>query len=196
MRAPVVIAGLAGLAALAWLLAQRRRGSVGLESLDGSSLYAPEPVGFVDTLTNAVGDAATVAQGIGRMLTARGYRNNNPGNIRTLPASRAWNGQIRDDGGYGVYDTPANGTRALGRQLLAYERRGLRTVASIIRTWAPPIENNTGAYERHVSRLLRVAPDEVLDVRARLPELAAAIALHENGSRQPWGDAFNQWVYL
>jgi hypothetical protein len=37
-------------------------------------------------------------------LTARGYRNNNPGNLRFL-TSNAWNGQIANDGGYAVYDS-------------------------------------------------------------------------------------------
>lgn len=133
----------------------------------------------------------------GQGALPRGIRNNNPGNIRTLPASRAWRGQIGDDGGgYGVYDRPENGVRALGKQLLKYAAEGLNTVAAIINRWAPPVENATAAYVSAVARALSVGVNEPIDVHARLPELAAAIIRHENGM-QPYTMAeIREWVYL
>lgn len=144
--------------------------------------------GFVDTVAGALREVAS-------MVTPRGYRNNNPGNLRYL-ARGGWNGQLRDDGsGYAVYESPAAGTRALGRQLLRYADLGYDSVASIITRWAPAVENDTAAYVAHVARVLGVPADARLDVRAQLPALAQAIALHENG----YLDAsynWEQWVYL
>jgi type II secretory pathway pseudopilin PulG len=134
-----------------------------------------------DAATGATLDFIDVAASrIESAVTSRGYRNNNPGNIRFI-ARNAWNGQIGNDGGYGVYDTMQNGTRAIGRQLRAYSKRGLRTVRDIIATWAPNSENNTYAYIADVSGQLGIDPGEVFEVEASLPELARAIAKHENG---------------
>ena len=74
-----------------------------------------------------------------------------------------------------------DGTRALGRQLRAYGNRGLSTVRDIISTWAPPSENLTQAYIADVCNQLEVSPDDELELNAILPDLAAAIAKHENG---------------
>jgi hypothetical protein len=134
-------------------------------------------------------------------LTARGYRNNNPGNLRFL-TSNAWNGQIANDGGYAVYDSKQNGTRALGRQLLAYAKRGQNTVRLILAGdpqrglygWAPPNENNTEAYIDDVAGQLEVEPNQPISVQQRLPDLGRAIAKHENGYVD---NSFDwSWVYL
>lgn len=130
---------------------------------------------------------------IANALTSRGYRNNNPGNLRFI-AVNPFNGQVGNDGGYGVYDSPQSGTRALGKQLYAYERRGLNTVRAIISTWAPSSENNTVAYIADVASQLDVDPDEVINVTERRAELGQAIARHENGYVD---DSYDwNWVYL
>lgn len=125
------------------------------------------------------------------LVSKRGYRNNNPGNIRYL-SSNAWNGQVGNDGGYGVYDSPQNGTRALGHQLRKY---GLDTVAGIITKWAPAEDNNnTAAYIRDVSTELGVGAYDSIDVESYLAQLARAIAKHENGYVD---DSYDwNWVYL
>ena len=94
--------------------------------------------GVLDTIRNAGARLVNA-------LTSRGYRNNNPGNLRYI-AKNPWQGQIGNDNGYGIYDTPQNGTRALGHQLRAYGDRGLNTVKLIISTWAPSSDNDTIAY--------------------------------------------------
>lgn len=48
-------------------------------------------------------------------------RNRNPGNIR--PSSPPWNGTIGESGGFVVFDTMANGIRALCKQLMRYQDR-------------------------------------------------------------------------
>jgi hypothetical protein len=134
------------------------------------------------------------ASRVSGLLNSRGYRNNNPGNLRFI-VRNPWNGQVGDDGGYGIYDTPANGTRALGKQLLAYARAGRTTVRDIIATWAPTNENDTESYIRDVASQLGVEPDVTIDVDLQLGSLARAIAKHENG----YLDAaynFDAWVRL
>jgi hypothetical protein len=146
-----------------------------------------------DVLGAGLGFLDVASSRLNAIVQSRGYRNNNPGNLRFL-TSRAWNGQVSNDGGYGVYDTPASGTRALGKQLLSYAGRGFDTVRDIISTWAPPAENDTGSYVADVASQLDIDPDVPLDVSGRLAELAAAIAKHENGYLD---GAYNwQWVYL
>lgn len=125
----------------------------------------------------------------------RGIRNNNPGNLLYLPPGRAWRGQIGSDGRFGVYDTAANGVRAIGQQLLKYARGGVDTVQGLIATWAPENENPTDAYVANVARWVGVHPTASIDVRAMLPELAAAIIRQENGM-QPYPEAdIRAWVY-
>ena len=76
-----------------------------------------------------------------RLLSTRGMRNNNPGNLR------AGQGQIgRDAGGYAIFPTREAGYNAAARQLIGYNNAGLNTVNSIVTKWAPSTENNTQAY--------------------------------------------------
>lgn len=144
-----------------------------------------------------------------RSRLPRGLRNKNPGNIRYLPPSRAWAGQLGDDGkGYGVYDTMQNGVRATGRQLRKYAGEELNTVRAIIAKWAPSTENDTIAYVNAVSQELNLSSVQPFDVQKRLPELAMAIFHHENGRGAVNGfvDAagakilsfanVSRWVYL
>lgn len=154
---------------------------------------ATDAGGTQDTADSVLNFIDTAATRVSNALISRGYRNNNPGNLRTVKAN-PWQGQIADDGGYGVYDTPENGTRALGHQLRAYAARRIDTVGGIISTWAPASDNNnTAAYIGDVSTALNVDPTQRIDVEAVLADLAQAIARHENGyvdSDYDW-----QWVY-
>ena len=118
------------------------------------------------------------------MSETRGERNNNPGNIDQT--AQLWVGQVQDsrEPRFCVFDTPENGIRALCRVLLTYYRKhGLNTVAKIVNRWAPPSENDSGAYINHVAHLLGVGQDAVIDVEDvdTLEILARAIIQHENG---------------
>lgn len=116
----------------------------------------------------------------------RGIRNNNPGNIVNTPTH--WLGErLRKlDPTFEEFETPVMGLRALAVLLLGYfERKGLDSVSSVIRRFAPPNENNTLAYINAVAHELQVQPDQSIDVRALLPALMQAIIRHENGE-QPY----------
>lgn len=128
------------------------------------------------------------------MTTPRGVRNNNPGNIDR--SGTPWQGEDRSDAArrqeprFCVFFSPEAGFRALAKVLLTYRRRyGLDTVSSIIARWAPPRENDTGAYVREVSRAVGVGTNErlAMDDAQVLFGLAKAIARHENGGHF-WAD--------
>jgi hypothetical protein len=139
--------------------------------------------------------AADVVGGVVNALTPRGIRNNNPGNIEWIPDERRrWRGMIGRDGRYGIFDTAANGVRAIGGEIRANFRRGENTIRQVISEWAPPSENNTASYIAAVARELRVGADAPLS-ETQIPALAAAIIKHENG-QQPYkfSDVAN-WVF-
>lgn len=113
----------------------------------------------------------------------RGIRNNNPGNLEASEAFQ-WQGQTGNDGRFATFTSPEHGIRALGVNLLSYQRRGLDTISKIITRWAPPQDNNnTTAYIQKVSKALGVSPDTRLDVASPsiLSALSKAIIHHENG---------------
>ncbi|HCP2161491.1 TPA: hypothetical protein OC098_001742 [Escherichia coli] len=120
---------------------------------------------------------------------ARGIRNNNPGNLE-YSKTNPWVGQTGDDGRFAKFETPEHGIRALGRNLMSYQRQGIDTVSEIINRWAPPTDkNDTISYIKAVCEQLGVSADEPLDASNpdTLKALCAAIIHHENGS-QPYSD--------
>lgn len=138
-----------------------------------------------DTVT---GSRRAVSEG-GSGDIARGIRNNNPGNLE-YSKTNPWVGQTGDDGRFAKFETPEHGIRALGRNLISYQRQGIDTVNDIINRWAPPSDNNnTEAYIQAVCAQLGVTPDQPLDASNpdTLKALCASIIQHENGS-QPYSD--------
>lgn len=124
-----------------------------------------------------------------------GARLHNWGNLRYLPAGRAWNGQTAvDHGGFGEYETDELGCRAMGKQLMQYFNRGLTSVEQIIATYAPPNENKTNAYTDKVAQDLQVLWNEPLRLPVRLGELMYSMVEVEQGycpfsieQLQAWG---------
>lgn len=136
----------------------------------------------------ATGSRRAVSEG-GSGDGARGIRNNNPGNLE-YSKTNPWIGQTGDDGRFAKFETPEHGIRALGRNLLSYQRQGIDTVSDIINRWAPSSDNNnTDAYIKAVCAQLGVTEDQQLDASNpdTLKALCAAIIQHENGS-QPYTD--------
>lgn len=132
-------------------------------------------------------DSAGVASTVVQFVTSpvRGIRNNNPGNIRK--GSSAWRGlsATQSDSAFLQFESMAYGIRALVVTLRTYAtKHGLRTVRGIINRWAPPNENDTGAYVRQVATALGVDADQAVDPYD--PDtafrLVRAIIKHENGA--------------
>ena len=168
---------IAAAAALVWMVLRAR--------------FTPEPDHVetaidsgLSTVTNLTVDLTgftlgAIAPLVGQLT--RGLRNNNPGNIRDT--SETWVGELgADDAGYIRFDTMQHGVRAMAITLRNYQRRyGLNTVRGIVGRWAPSSENDTGAYVRDVSARLGVGPDQPIDVWVFMPQLIAALIVHENG---------------
>ena len=120
------------------------------------------------------------------MITPRGVRNNNPGNIDYNRANK-WQGQMPPNDAlekrFARFDSPENGIRALGKLLQTYQNKHcLDTVTKIINRWAPPVENDSGAYVRAVAQKIGVLPDQVITLKdpRTLSLLIQAIIHHEN----------------
>lgn len=159
-----------------------------------------------DTVQTLIGETGVAIQDTVNKVTARGLRNNNPGNIEYNPdPSQQWQGLDvpPSDGRFCRFVSPDYGFRALGHILINYsDKYGIRTVRGAITRYAPPrnatgeIENNTDAYVQAVSNYLGVQADQPLDFRNWLGVLAQAICVHENGSC-PYSSAdIENWVRL
>lgn len=112
----------------------------------------------------------------------RGVRNHNPGNIEW---GDPWQGLIpvneRTDPRFCQFVSPAYGIRALARTLITYQdKHNIRTVTAAINRWAPPVENDTGAYVRTVQKAVGGDMVDMHDYRYLRP-LVEAIIRHENG---------------
>ena len=115
----------------------------------------------------------------------RGIRNNNPTNIED--SSIPWRGRVGNDGRYVVFDTAINGLRAGYLEIWdSIVRDGDDTIRTLIRQWAPPIENLTGAYQNSVRAQTGIANiDTKLNYLRDATPLLKAIVQHENG-QQPY----------
>lgn len=129
-------------------------------------------------------------------MSARGIRNNNPGNI-DFNQRNAWQGQIGLETGvpkprFARFDHAENGIRALGKLLLNYRgkdgmpgvgRPGIDTPLEFISRWAPSTENNTLAYAQAIAKRLGVGVRDSIDISKPqvLREAVVGIIVHENG---------------
>jgi hypothetical protein len=119
---------------------------------------------------------------------ARGLRNNNPGNIRYIGSPWVGLDTPPTDGAFCRFKEAKYGIRALARTLLTYdEKYKLNTIYDIITRFAPPCENNTDSYIRHVCAELDCRHDEKIGIRPNIFKLTRAIIRHENG-RCPYSD--------
>ena len=115
----------------------------------------------------------------------RGYRNNNPLNIRR--GANAWLGlkPTQTDGEFCQFRSMVYGFRAAFVLLRTYGRRyGCNTLHGIISRFAPARENDTEAYIRFVSKRVGVAPDFLIagNDKDLMIRIVKAMATFENGS--------------
>ena len=124
------------------------------------------------------------------MTETRGIRNHNPGN---LDKGQKWQGLAtkQPDKRFATFKAPVWGIRAMVKTLDTYQRdHGLWTIRGIINRWAPPVENDTGAYVNAVAAECKAKPDETfaLNIGQNTLRIVKAIIHHENG-QQPYDDA-------
>jgi hypothetical protein len=112
----------------------------------------------------------------------RGYRNNNPLNIRKSP--QEYRGEITgEDKSFKTFSTMGYGFRAAFVIMRTYMRKyKLDTVEKIINRWAPPSENDTAGYIRFVCTHSGRKPTEVIYFTPEdLIPIVLAMAHQENG---------------
>ncbi len=129
----------------------------------------------------------------------RGYRNNNPGNIRTN--NDLFQGEIRPsrDREFKQFETMAHGYRAMFRILYNYYKHyHLDTIRKMITRWAPPGENHTETYINNVSEWSGIQADAPIDVnnREQMTRIVAAMSKMENGRDADMADVITGWILL
>ncbi len=117
------------------------------------------------------------------MATPRGLRNNNPLNIRRNPDHFLGEVVPGTDPLFKQFESAAYGYRAAFVILYTYLCRGLDTIEKIVRTWAPPTENNTESYIAHVAQRSGVGRTKVLttETGGDYRKIVAAMSHCENG---------------
>lgn len=118
----------------------------------------------------------------------RGIRNNNPLNIRH---GSNWKGlrPKQTDPSFCQFESMQMGIRAAYRlmrnHILGFSgtRPKMNTLRKLISVWAPPSENATDKYVRHVSTLTGIDPNAIIDPtdRKTLVNIAREMAFVENG---------------
>ncbi|HAT2288152.1 TPA: hypothetical protein I8190_005000 [Citrobacter freundii] len=112
---------------------------------------------------------------------AIGFRNHNPGNLRSASNSTGKNG------GFSTFASDEDGLSAMARQLMLYGDRGNNTLNGVIHTYAPRKENDTRAYVDSVSGSTGFGAQERINLHdpETLKSIMAAMIKHENGA-QPY----------
>lgn len=125
---------------------------------------------------------------LGNEHLSRGYRNNNPVNIRK--STNAWNGKLYEntDGEFEQFIDLVHGYRAAivllrGR---GYINGGLNTIEKIISKFAPANENNTAGYISRVSQMSGIDKDAVIarNDKEAISKIIYAMSVVENDSNK------------
>lgn len=116
-----------------------------------------------------------------------GYRQNNPGNLRSDGRTK-WNGAVGNTpaGQFLTFDTPEHGIRAMARTLYNYgAKHGLNTPEAVVGRYAPPSENSTKAYLSAIEKQTGFKPNQKIDLTSEdiLQRLVPAMGTHEIGGR-------------
>lgn len=92
----------------------------------------------------------------------RGLRDNNPGNIRPNPKYK-WFGEIGQEHGYSIFIDVEHGLRAMAKDLKSKIKRGLNTIESYVKIYAPPEDgNNTEGYIQRIVTSTGIARNAIL----------------------------------
>lgn len=117
----------------------------------------------------------------------RGYRNNNPGNIRkTFKNGKQtfWKGEvIGNDTAFKTFSSMAYGYRAIFALLKEYIGKEFNTIEKIISRYAPASENKTESYINTVCKRTGIVKDTKIAASdlVSLTKLVSAISFVENG---------------
>ena len=126
----------------------------------------------------------------------RGYRNNNPLNIRI--SNNPWQGKISDntDGSFEQFVDMAHGYRAGFINMRTQINRGNNTIRKLINIWAPASDsNNPENYAKFVSSTSGIPIDAVIDPNdaTSMQKIVSAMARMENGKDANSNDIAQGW---
>lgn len=122
-------------------------------------------------------------RGDGYKSAPRGIRNNNPGNLNFAGQSGATK-EGGEGGRFAVFESMEQGVAALYRQLQIYFKKGVNTLSSIVKTYAPASDgNNVDAYVSALSKATGKGANEKIDAgdTNTIARLMKGIVDHENG---------------
>ncbi|MFZ4252071.1 hypothetical protein ACEV6G_08380 [Enterobacter ludwigii] len=122
-------------------------------------------------------------RGDGYKSAPRGIRNNNPGNLNYVGQAGATM-EGGEGGRFAVFESMQHGVAALYKQLQLYFKRGINTLSSIVKTYAPASDNNNvDAYISALTKATGKGANEVLDSgdTSTIARLMKGIVDHENG---------------
>lgn len=185
-----------GVAALAWWIVNSRRKYNGLVVI-GNVAATPTTTSTNQTTENMGTEAQ---QHFNDTSLPRGYRNNNPLNVRKN-AANAWKGKVvpGSDPAFEQFITMAYGYRCALYLLRKYIGQGHNTIRKIVTKWAPPSENNTSGYVSNVTTRTGIGADTVIDRndQQKLCKIAWAMAWVENGyTPASMDDIYAGWSLL
>lgn len=126
----------------------------------------------------------------------RGYRNNNPLNMRH--DNDRWQGEVvpSQDGAFKQFETMAWGYRAAFKLLHNYQKNnGCRILSDFINRWAPPSENNTPAYVSTVAKRAGFSDVSEIDTLKgdTMRAVVSAMSYVENGVEANEADVAAGW---
>lgn len=133
------------------------------------------------------------------MAKSRGYRNNNPGNIRIN--GDKFQGEVipSQDKEFKQFESMAYGYRAIFKILRNYQiNYKLNTIRQMISRWAPKKENDTANYISVVSEISGIPADDPIrtDNREMMIRIVAAMSRVENGIDADMVDIIDGWNLL
>lgn len=121
---------------------------------------------------------------------SRGVRENNPGNLRK--SGNDWLGKVHgNDPVFETFSKPEYGIRAIAKLICNYHRDGYNTIRRMIDRYAPPNENDTGAYASFVAKNVGISVDTHVDLEVDLFNIVKSIIRMENGY-DPYDDELIQ----
>lgn len=133
------------------------------------------------------------------MAKSRGYRNNNPGNIRIN--GDKFQGEVipSQDKEFKQFESMSYGYRAIFKILRNYQiNYKLNTIRQMISRWAPKNENDTANYISFVSERSGISADDPIrtDNREMMIRMVAAMSRVENGIDADMSDVIAGWELL
>ena len=145
-------------------------------------------------LTKPKASAATMAKSYLGKNATRGIKNNNPLNIRR--SGNAWKGKIpfdrSTDQQFEQFEKWVYGVRAAIKNIKTHYGRGKNTIRTLVYVWAPPTENETGAYVNHVVNRTGISADSpFVWNKETVRKIVQAMALMETASDVVTDDDFN-----